>query len=115
MHLENLPDADDIQRTEGDADPRQVYLQNIFYPFRFPLHIIGKALSVSQLYLCFQLEIIIYLLQIYRRSTALLGDTHLINASVLRQRICMAVENEIQDTLGDALVNDDEYLDAAEW
>lgn len=27
----------------------------------------------------------------------------------------MAVENEIQDTLGDAIVNDDEYLDAAEW
>lgn len=53
--------------------------------------------------------------QIYRRSTALLGETHHINVSVLRQRICMAVENEIQDTLGAVFVNDDEYLDAAEW
>lgn len=49
VHLENVPDADNIQRIEGDSDPRQIYLQNIFYPFRFPLHIIGKALSVSKI------------------------------------------------------------------
>lgn len=38
-----------------------------------------------------------------------------LSASVLRQRICMAVETEIQDNLGDVFVNDDEYIDAAEW
>ncbi|XP_018568434.1 nuclear pore complex protein Nup160 homolog isoform X2 [Anoplophora glabripennis] len=93
--LETLPDANQAPTTDGESDPRQVYLQHIFSPGKFPLHIISKALSI------------------YKRST-ILTDTHA-TASGLKQRICMAVENEIQNTLNGSDINDDEYLECAEW
>nr|CAH7729258.1 unnamed protein product [Callosobruchus chinensis] len=95
--LEPPPDADrPPQAADGaGSDPRQLYLHHIFQPGRFPKHIITKALSI------------------YKRSTVL-SETPGSNA-MLRQRICLAVENEIQSTLGGQVVNDDEYLEAAEW
>lgn len=45
--LENIPDVETGPVEDGEGDPRQVYLGHIFYPGRFPLHIISKALSVS--------------------------------------------------------------------
>lgn len=44
--LEPIPDTNDLP-TNADVDPRQMYLEHIFYPGRFPLNIISKALSVS--------------------------------------------------------------------
>ncbi|XP_072392736.1 nuclear pore complex protein Nup160 homolog [Diabrotica undecimpunctata] len=93
--LETLPDANQAPANDGDSDPRQVYLQHIFHPGRFPLHIISKALSI------------------YKRST-ILSDAQ-ISASALKQRICLAVDNEIQNTLNGSNVNDDEYLECADW
>ena len=45
--LESVPDAGQTPNIDGETDPRQVYLQHIFQPGRFPLHIISKALNVS--------------------------------------------------------------------
>lgn len=45
--LEALPDSTEPSNVDGESDPRQVYLQYIFHPGRFPLHIISKALNVS--------------------------------------------------------------------
>lgn len=44
--MEPQPDVNFVPDT-NDLDPRHVYLQYIFEPGRFPLHIIIKALSVS--------------------------------------------------------------------
>ncbi|KAJ8920022.1 hypothetical protein NQ315_011672 [Exocentrus adspersus] len=93
--LETIPDANQAPPSDGESDPRQVYLQHIFSPGRIPLQIISKALSI------------------YKRS-AIITDTHL-SVATLKQRICMAVENEIQSTLNGSAVNDDEYLECAEW
>lgn len=46
--LEPLPNAQELP-CDGTIDPRQQYLDYIFYPGRFPLQIISKALSVSNL------------------------------------------------------------------
>ncbi|XP_074031669.1 nuclear pore complex protein Nup160 isoform X2 [Leptinotarsa decemlineata] len=93
--LETIPDANQAPVNDGESDPRQIYLQHIFHPGRFPMHIITKALSI------------------YKRST-LVAETH-ISASILKQRICLAVDNEIQNTLNGTNVTDDEYLECAEW
>lgn len=34
---------------DSESDPSQVYLQYVFHPGRFPLHVINKALNVSGL------------------------------------------------------------------
>lgn len=44
--LETVPDASQSPNIDGETDPRQSYLQHIFQPGRFPLHIISKALNV---------------------------------------------------------------------
>ncbi|KAG5881796.1 hypothetical protein JTB14_037092 [Gonioctena quinquepunctata] len=93
--LDTMPDANQAPANDGESDPRQVYLQHIFHPGKFPMHIISKALSI------------------YKRST-LVAETH-ISASILKQRICLAVDNEIQNTLNGTNVTDDEYLECAEW
>lgn len=49
--LEPVPDTNFTPDTDY-VDPRQAYLQHIFYPARFPLHIISKALSVGEIILC---------------------------------------------------------------
>lgn len=35
-----------------NLDPKQIYLEHIFYPGRFSLAIIAKALSVSSIHCC---------------------------------------------------------------
>lgn len=48
VFLEALPDPNHTANIERcNKDPRQVYLEYIFYPGRFPLHVISKALCVS--------------------------------------------------------------------
>lgn len=44
--LESIPDAEQPPNIDGETDPHQAYLQYIFHPGRFPLHIINKALNV---------------------------------------------------------------------
>lgn len=43
--LESIPQVNFMLDTDF-VDPKQDFLQHIFYPGRFPLHIISKALSV---------------------------------------------------------------------
>ncbi|CAH0554990.1 unnamed protein product [Brassicogethes aeneus] len=93
--LETLPDANQYPAVDDEIDPKQAYLQHIFHPGRFPLHIISKALCI------------------YSRSNAL-ADTNL-SATALKQRICMAVESEIRTVLNEQTVNDQEYLECAQW
>lgn len=88
-----LPSDEIIINPELDA--KQNYLDFIFYPGRFPLNIISKALSI------------------YRRS-AILSDMNL-SVQNLRQRVCMAVEAEIVHELKEEEVNDDDYQETAYW
>ncbi|KAF5272220.1 hypothetical protein FQA39_LY01302 [Lamprigera yunnana] len=92
--LEPIPDADFIPDMNS-LDPRQAYLNHIFFPSRFPLSVISKALSI------------------FKRSS-ILSDVSL-SLSVLKQRVCLAVENEIQSELKEAEVSDEDYLECAYW
>ncbi|KAI4461367.1 nuclear pore complex protein [Holotrichia oblita] len=92
--LESLPHPSEVPNNP-DLDPKQLYLEYIFYPGRFSLNIISKALSI------------------YKKSAAI-ADINL-SIGVLKQRVCMAVENEIQAELQECEVSDDEYLDCATW
>lgn len=51
--------------------------------------------------------------QIYKKSS-ILSEIN-ISASVLKQRVCMAVEYEIQNELKEGEVNDEDYLECAHW
>ncbi|RZC33085.1 nuclear pore complex protein Nup160 -like, partial [Asbolus verrucosus] len=93
--LESVPDASQPPNIDGETDPRQVYLQHIFQPGRFPLHIISKALNI------------------YKRST-IISDLNL-SAAHLKQQICMAVEDEIQNELKETVVSDEDYLECANY
>lgn len=96
IYLESHPDPNYLANVErSNKDPRQIYLEYIFYPGRFPMHIISKALCI------------------YKRSTVL-SDTNM-SINMLKQHICMAIENEIQASLNEAVVNYDEYLECANW
>lgn len=46
--LESLPDPNEVPFNSDCVDPKEAYLEYIFYPGRFPLSIISKALSVSK-------------------------------------------------------------------
>ncbi|XP_044262804.1 nuclear pore complex protein Nup160 homolog [Tribolium madens] len=93
--LESVPDASQPLNIDGETDPRQSYLQHIFHPGRFPLHIISKALNI------------------YKRS-AIVGDVN-ISAAQLKQQICMAVEDEIQNELKETVVSDEDYLETGNY
>ncbi|XP_017773941.1 PREDICTED: nuclear pore complex protein Nup160 homolog [Nicrophorus vespilloides] len=92
--LEPLPNPEELPSDET-MDPKQCYLQHIFHPGRFPMQIISKALSI------------------YKRSIVS-SDVNL-SATVLKQRVCMAVENEIQTELQNCEITDEDYLEAANW
>lgn len=80
---------------EGESDPSQVYLHYIFQPGRFPLHIINKALNI------------------FKRSTV---QTEVnLTPALLKQRISMAIHNEIQKELKETEVSDEDYLECANW
>ncbi|KAJ8959900.1 hypothetical protein NQ318_011637 [Aromia moschata] len=95
--LETLPDEDPLNMSDMDEhyEPRQFYLDYIFHPGRFPLSVISKALSI------------------YKRQS-IIADSHL-TASGLRQRVCIAMENEIRDALIRPMVCEDDYLNCTEW
>ncbi|XP_015116338.1 nuclear pore complex protein Nup160 homolog [Diachasma alloeum] len=90
--LEQLPDRDYIL-TDTGTDPRQSYINYIFHPGQFSLADITRALSI------------------YRRSN-LLSDVTL-SPAVLKERVCMAVEAEIQSEVMDYEMTDEDYLEIA--
>ncbi|XP_046422018.1 nuclear pore complex protein Nup160 homolog [Neodiprion fabricii] len=86
------PDRDYIVSDPG-TDPRQAYIGYIFHPGQFPLADITRALSI------------------YRRSN-IITDTSL-SPAVLKERVCMAVEAQIQAEVMDYELSDDDYLEIA--
>ncbi|PSN51838.1 Nuclear pore complex protein 160 [Blattella germanica] len=90
--LEQPPERDYVV-TDPGTDPRQAYITYIFHPGQFPLSVIAKALSI------------------YRRSTLLSDMTVL--AGVLKERVCVAVEAEIQSEADNYELSDSDYLEVA--
>ncbi|XP_076265249.1 nuclear pore complex protein Nup160 [Rhynchophorus ferrugineus] len=82
--------------TTGDCDPRQVYLQHLFSPGRFPLHIINKSLGI------------------YKKSSLLSTEVNLTSVAALKQAICLAIESDVQSH-SDVEASDEEYLEYTEW
>ncbi|XP_012217112.2 nuclear pore complex protein Nup160 homolog [Linepithema humile] len=90
--LEQARDRDYIV-TDPGTDPRQAYINYIFHPGQFSLADITKALSI------------------YRRSNVLAEMTF--SPAVLKERVCMAVEAEMQAEVMDYVIMDEDYLEIA--
>lgn len=96
--LEQTRDRDYIV-TDPGTDPRQAYINYIFHPGQFSLVDITKALSI------------------YRRSNVMAEMTF--SPAVLKERVCMAVEAEIQAEVMDSadlqadVIMDEDYLEIA--
>ncbi|XP_011502430.1 PREDICTED: nuclear pore complex protein Nup160 homolog [Ceratosolen solmsi marchali] len=84
------PDKDYIISDSG-TDPRQAYINYIFHPGQFSLLNISRALNI------------------YQRSN-FLSDVKL-SLTLLKERVCMAVEAEIQNEVMDYELKDEEYLE----
>ncbi|XP_050293240.1 nuclear pore complex protein Nup160 homolog [Anthonomus grandis grandis] len=89
----------DTQLNRGNlqCDPREVYLQHLFHPGRFPMHIINKSLGI------------------YRKSSMMGTEINLTSVAALKQAICLAIESDIQNFFSEGEVTDEEYLEYAEW
>ncbi|KAH8403080.1 hypothetical protein KR222_004297, partial [Zaprionus bogoriensis] len=79
---------------EQSVDPREAYCSYIFHPGRFDRNVIAKALYM------------------FRRIN-MQFDVKQLSMSMLKEQVCQAVEDEIQDRLKDFVVTDDEYLEIA--
>ncbi|XP_071559183.1 nuclear pore complex protein Nup160 homolog isoform X2 [Temnothorax nylanderi] len=90
--LEQARDRDYIV-TEPGTDPREAYINYIFHPGQFSLADITKALSI------------------YRRSNVVADMTF--SPAVLKERVCMAVEAEMQAEVMDYVIMDEDYLEIA--
>lgn len=90
--LEQTHDRDYIVNDPG-TDPRQAYINYIFHPGQFSLTDITKALSI------------------YRRSNLIAEMT--LSPAILKERVCMAVEAEMQAEVMDYVVMDEDYLEIA--
>ncbi|CAH1256707.1 NUP160 [Branchiostoma lanceolatum] len=69
-------------------DPSEAYLEHIFYPGRFSLQTIAKALHI------------------YRRSVDVIAD---LSAAVLKEQVSLVVESEIQNAVTEYEVQQEEY------
>ncbi|KAF7993721.1 hypothetical protein HCN44_010316 [Aphidius gifuensis] len=90
--LELTPDRDYIISDLG-TDPRQSYINYIFQPGQFSLVDITRALSI------------------YRKSN--LNTDMILSSGQLKERVCMAVEAEIQSEVMDYEMTDEDYLEIA--
>ncbi|CAK9826764.1 Nuclear pore complex protein Nup160 homolog [Anthophora retusa] len=90
--LEQMPDRDYIL-SDPDTDPRQAYINYIFHPGQFSLTDITKALNI------------------YRRSNS--SEDKILSAAELKERVCIAVEAEIQAEIMDYELMDEDYLEIA--
>ncbi|KAJ1526649.1 hypothetical protein ONE63_008234 [Megalurothrips usitatus] len=100
--LEPGPDREFVVH-DSMTDPRQAYVSYIFHPGRFSLPVIMKALSI------------------FRRSSEMsLMNEMTSSVAILKERVCQAVETEIQNEFSDEEylemqneVSDEEYLEVA--
>lgn len=88
--LEQAPDKDYIASDPG-VDPRQAYINYIFHPGQFSLSDVTRALSI------------------YRRLNVV-ADLNL-SPAVLKEKVCAAVEAEIQTEVMDYELMDEDYLE----
>nr|ACM79338.1 nucleoporin 160 kDa [Drosophila melanogaster] len=89
--LEPPPDRYCLTMEQG-VDPRETYCSYIFHPGRFDRNVIAKALYMF-------------------RRVNLQFDVKQLSMSVLKEQVCQAVEDEIQNELKDFVVTDEEYLE----
>ncbi|EDW88051.1 nuclear pore complex protein Nup160 homolog [Drosophila yakuba] len=89
--LEPPPDRFCLTMEQG-VDPRETYCGYIFHPGRFDRNVIAKALYMF-------------------RRVNLQFDVKQLSMSVLKEQVCQAVEDEIQNELKDFVVTDEEYLE----
>ncbi|KAH1005345.1 hypothetical protein HUJ04_006346 [Dendroctonus ponderosae] len=87
----------EVPRNSAECDPRQFYLQHLFHPGRFPLHIINKALGI------------------YRKSNLMGTEINLTSVAALKQAICLAIESDTQSCFSEGDVVDHEFLEYSEW
>ncbi|KAH8391371.1 hypothetical protein KR200_004591 [Drosophila serrata] len=92
--LETPPDRFSLAIDQEHVNPREAYCSHIFHPGRFDRHVITKALYM------------------FRRVNMQL-DVKQLSMSVLREQVCTAVEDEIQNELKDFEVPDDVYWEVA--
>ncbi|XP_015601122.1 nuclear pore complex protein Nup160 homolog [Cephus cinctus] len=90
--LEQPLDRDYIV-TDPGTDPRQAYVKYIFHPGQFSLADITRALSI------------------YRRSNLAGHMTY--SPSLIKERVCMAVESEIRAEVMEYEMTDEDYLEIA--
>lgn len=91
--LQQTPDRDYIVDGDPGTDPRQSYINYIFHPGQFSLVDITRALSI------------------YRKSNLIADMT--LSPAILKERVCMAVEAEIQSEVMDYEMTDEDYLEIA--
>ncbi|XP_017032815.1 nuclear pore complex protein Nup160 homolog [Drosophila kikkawai] len=92
--LEAPPDRYSLTIDQDHVNPREAYCSYIFHPGRFDRHVITKALYM------------------FRRVNMQL-DVKQLSMSVLKEQVCTAVEDEIQNELKDFEVPDDVYWEIA--
>ncbi|KAH8276417.1 hypothetical protein KR018_005700 [Drosophila ironensis] len=91
--LEPPPDRYCLTMERG-VDPREAYCSYIFHPGRFDRNVIAKALYMF-------------------RRVNMQFDVKQLSMSVLKEQVCQAVEDEIQNELKDYVISDEEYLEIA--
>ncbi|XP_041449734.1 nuclear pore complex protein Nup160 homolog [Drosophila obscura] len=91
--LEPPPDRYCLTMEQG-IDPREAYCSYIFHPGRFDRTVITKALYMF-------------------RRVNLQFDVRQLSMTVLKEQVCQAVEDEIQNEFKEFVVSDEEYLEAA--
>lgn len=89
--LEPPPDRYCLSMEQG-VDPRETYCSYIFHPGRFDRNVIAKALYMF-------------------RRVNMQFDVKQLSMSVLKEQVCQAIEDEIQNELKDFVVTDEEYLE----
>ncbi|SPP79478.1 nuclear pore complex protein Nup160 homolog [Drosophila guanche] len=91
--LEPPPDRYCLTMEQG-IDPREAYCSYIFHPGRFDRTVIIKALYMF-------------------RRVNLQFDVRQMSMTVLKEQVCQAVEDEIQNEFKEFVVSDEEYLEIA--
>lgn len=82
------------QTGDSQFDPRQAYLQQLFYPGRFSIQTLAKTVSI------------------YRRSADMsyIAPDERMTMAKLREEICAAVEVEIQNQVTEYEISDEEHI-----
>ncbi|XP_037026302.1 nuclear pore complex protein Nup160 homolog isoform X2 [Bradysia coprophila] len=87
------PPPDRCIVVENGCDPKQIYCSYIFHPGKFQRSVIDQALMM------------------FRRSN-ILSDPNL-PISILKDRVCQAVEQEVQNEISEYEMTDEEYVEVS--